>query len=316
MLVSQSACAKLILLGEHAVVYGFPALAIPFSSLRVRASVEPDFTSAPGTLTVIAPEKEAQRLKNPEAVSDLIKKACKMTLRTLNLTQAPTCVVRVRSEIPFASGLGSSAAVSVAVARALSAFLGHPLPVEEVNAVAFQTEQLTHGSPSGIDNTVIAYEQPIFFQKTQTPMGVHPGKTFTFLVADSGVQKSTMETVSRLAQRRTDSPQEVEPVLTQIGLLAQPGLQALEEGDEARLGSLMNQNQTLLSSLGLSCEALDRMIEAALSAGAIGAKLTGGGQGGHMLALVPESAVSPVKSALSAAGSPHVYLTTLKPAEG
>ena len=310
--ISSSACAKLILLGEHAVVYGQPALAIPFSGLKVRCVIEPWINGPTGTLQIKARELQLNQPLQVLPEDNFLRKAVELVLAELGVSQTPTCKLTIYSDIPISAGLGASAAIAVATMRALSAFLGHPLEKETLNRLAFETERLIHGNPSGIDNTVIVYEQPILFRKGELIEFVYPSKNLHFLIADSGIKKATADTVAYLAQQRERNPQFIEAALEEIGRIALFGRKAFEQGDLSALGDAMNANQALLAQLDLSCEALEKLIVAARQAGALGAKLTGGGKGGNMLALVTPETQEAVRKALLSAGAVSIYQTNLK----
>jgi mevalonate kinase len=310
--ISSSACAKLILLGEHAVVYGQPALAIPFSGLKVRCVIEPWINGPTGTLQIKARELQLNQPLQVLPEDNFLRKAVELVLAELGVSQTPTCKLTIYSDIPISAGLGASAAIAVAAMRALSAFLGHPLEKETLNRLAFETERLMHGNPSGIDNTVIVYEQPILFRKGEVIEFVYPSKNLHFLIADSGIKKATADTVAYLAQQRERNPQFIEAALAEIGRIALFGRKAFEQGDLSALGDAMNANQALLKQLDLSCEALEKLIVAARQAGALGAKLTGGGKGGNMLALVTPETQETVRKALLSAGAVSIYQTNLK----
>jgi mevalonate kinase len=310
--IAASACAKLILLGEHAVVYGEPALAIPFSGLRARAAVEAWIGAPSGRIHVFARELDLDDEWSALPENNLIRSALSLVLTELEIERLPTCKLQLNCEIPISGGLGASAALAVAVMRAFSAFLGHPLNTERLNALAYKSETLMHGTPSGIDNTVVVYEQPIIFARDRGFAVIRPAGDLHFLVADSGVKKATAQTVSQLAQDYTQNPGGIGPILRDIGQLSMEGVYALNQGDLPALGEALNANQELLSRLNLSCPELDALVFAARKAGALGAKLTGGGKGGHMLALVQPEALDQVRAALLQAGAPHVYQTLLK----
>jgi len=310
--ISSSACAKLILLGEHAVVYGQPALAIPFSGLKVRCVIEPWINGLTGTLHIKARELQLNQPLQVLPEDNFLRKAVELVLAELGVSQTPTCKLTIYSDIPISAGLGASAAIAVATMRALSAFLGHPLEKETLNRLAFETERLMHGNPSGIDNTVVVYEQPILFRKGELIEFVNPSKNLHFLIADSGIKKATADTVAYLAQQRERNPQFIEAALEEIGRIALFGRKAFEQGDLSALGDAMNANQALLAQLDLSCEALEKLIVAARQAGALGAKLTGGGKGGNMLALVTPETQEAVRKALLSAGAVSIYQTNLK----
>lgn len=309
---SGSACAKLILLGEHAVVYGQPAIAIPFSALRIRTTVEPNILGTPRTIHILAPELEIDSDLADLPEGHYFPLLLRLLFDHLELRQTPTCKIFVRSEIPFSAGLGSSAALAISVLRGMSAFLGHPLTLEETNILAYESERFFHGRPSGVDNTVIAYEKPVYFTKDREPEFLAPQRALIFLVADSGVRKSTSLTVADLAHRLEVEPGFVNPRLEQIGRLVHASREALVKGDLSVVGENMNEDQRLLAELDLSCPELDNLVSAAREAGAYGAKLTGGGRGGNMLALVDEDSIDQVRSALEVAGAVKVIRTVLK----
>ncbi|HEX7587116.1 MAG TPA: mevalonate kinase, partial [Anaerolineae bacterium] len=156
--ISATAPGKIILFGEHAVVYARPALAVPVLQVRAQATIEP----RAGPVEIDAADMGQQYALHDAPPEDPIATMIERTCARLGVTPQDF-VIRIRSTIPVARGLGSGAAVSVAVGRAVAKFLGHELPREELSALAFEVEKLHHGTPSGIDNTVIAYEQPVYF---------------------------------------------------------------------------------------------------------------------------------------------------------
>lgn len=312
---SATACGKLILLGEHAVVYDSPAIAIPLTSLRVRALVEPAIGQPQGTIRI-----KADSLSLNHNLSDLGKEhflvsALGLLFSSLNLQQHPTCRVTITSELPIAAGLGSSAAYVIAILRAMSAFLGHPLKPEDLNALAYQSEQLVHGRPSGIDNTVVTYERPIFYKRGSQLEFLDPECEMRFVIADSGVRKSTRDSTAQLANDLATDPTTFQPHLDAVCELVQQGKLAFQTGDLYSLGQAINTNHEHLVAMRLSCPELDRLVLAARQAGALGAKLTGGGMGGHMLALVRPDTEAQVMRALEDAGSTRVLSSRLPQAE-
>ena len=311
--ITQSACGKAILLGEHAVVHSQPAIAIPLSSKRITVRVEAQIVSPTGKIWVNSPVLGLNQDLGSLPEYHPLFQAVRLTLAELGVIQGPSCTLHISSTLPISSGLGSSASLAVATIRALSEFLGHPLDLDTVNRIAFECETYVHGKPSGIDNTVVTYEKPIFFQKDRGAEIIQPGKQFTFVLADSGVSKSTHQTVAGLARDLTDDFETIQPKLEQIGLLVIQGKQALLQGNTDSLADAINRNQALLSDLNLSCPELDLLIREAMRAGALAAKLTGGGRGGHMLALVDDDKIEPVLEALQKVPGSNPFFTIVKP---
>jgi mevalonate kinase len=310
---TATACGKLILLGEHAVVYDSPAIAIPLTSLRVRTTIEPAIGQPQGKIHI-----KAAMFGIDHEISELEKdhflvQSLNLLFSFLGLHQRPTCRITLTSELPVAAGLGSSAAIAISLLRAMSAFLGHPLKPQELNTLAFQSEQAVHGRPSGIDNTVITYEKPVYYQRGEVIEFIEPIRAFTFVIADTGVRKSTRESTTQLAEALATNPDTIRPHLVAIADLVKQSKRSFQIGDIEALGKAIDANQEHLSALKLSCHELDMLILAARQAGALGAKLTGGGMGGHMLALVTPETEAAVTQALLSAGSPRVFTSHLHP---
>src|SRR5688572_10278160 len=159
-MIRVSAPAKIILFGEHAVVYGQPALAVPVSSLRAEA--EAGFH--PDKLTIVARDLGNKIITFDG--EDPLAESIRLTLQKLNI-EAPHAKITVQSNIPIASGLGSGAAITTVLVRALCELTQHPLSTEDLNQLVYEVEKIHHGTPSGIDNTVVVYEQPIYFVRNQ-----------------------------------------------------------------------------------------------------------------------------------------------------
>ncbi len=309
MALTGSAPAKAILFGEHAVVYGYPAIALPLPDLRAYA----EYQSSDQPLSITSDHKPPPSISSSPAVADLsdpLGAMARHTLRYFGICQARGRI-HIRSHIPVASGLGSGAAVSAALGRAIAAMLGRELAKADLNALVYEVEKLHHGSPSGIDNSVVVYEKPVYFQKEcrldflAIPTPLH------LVVADTGLAALTRETVAHVRQLRANQPETANAILRQIGSIAERARSHLESGEARRLGDLMARNHRLLQALELSSPVLDRLFGAALSAGALGAKLSGGGRGGNIIALVDESTSANVERALWLAGAQQVFKSTL-----
>ena len=310
--LAASAPAKIILCGEHAVVYGQPAIAVPVSSLRVTAQVSPNPTGQPG-LYLIASETMEQVIlsANPPYPEDPLASAAALALQHWQI-DAPDLTITVKSAIPIASGLGSGAAVTTAVIRALSMALNRPIETAALNKLVYEIEKLHHGTPSGIDNTVIVYEQPVFFMRDNPMERLIIGTPLHILIGDTGKTALTRVAVGDVRRLYESDSSLVQPILGSIGDLVRESRHAIEHGDAPTLGKLMNQNHSYLQQLTVSSSELDILVTAAQNAGALGAKLSGGGRGGNMIALVkPETALT-LQNALLAAGAVRVFTTTLK----
>lgn len=307
----MSAPAKVILFGEHAVVYGQPAIAAPVSSLRARATFQASPAGSGLVLVTLGGDEDISRIPiDPMDVNSAFSTTVRLVLNYFQ-RPAPNGTIVIESEIPIASGLGSGAAVTTALARAVAEALEKTLPLEDLNALVFEVEKFYHGTPSGIDNTVIVYETPIYFIKNHVMDRLVIGAPFAILIADTGVAASTKTAVSDVRRFYTSRPDRVQPLLSSIGAITNRARQAIEDGDIASLGPLMMQNHAVLRTLGVSSPALENLVDTALKAGALGAKLSGGGRGGNMIALTTPELAESVERSLIEAGAVRVYKTTL-----
>ena len=311
--IERSASGKVIVCGEHSVVYGRPAIAVPVSDLRAYAKAEP---SKPGSqLRIVMPDLARQTAFQSAPEEDPLAKICHLVLAHLNQLE-PDLVLTITSDLPIGAGMGSGAAVTVAAARALSAFLGEELPPEIISEMTYEVEKIHHGTPSGIDNTVISWEQPVYFVKDEPPETFEIQRPFHLIIANSGISGSTREAVTSVRQRWETSPDFYEILFDCIGSIADAARNAIATGDLKMLGALLNENHKLLQKLGVSLPELDQLVDAARGAGALGAKLTGAGQGGDIIALAPEDRISAVEAALREADAAQIWCTHVGPPGG
>jgi mevalonate kinase len=301
---SASAPGKVILFGEHAVVYGRPAIAVPVAQVQATVTITP---STAGFRIEAADLGRACWLEEAER-NDPLAQAVRVTLGRLRAA-APDVTLTVRSTIPIASGMGSGAAVSVAIIRALAEHLGTQLPDEVVSSLAYQIEEIHHGTPSGIDNTVVTYCRPVYFVRGQPIQTFRIHTPFRLLIADTGIASPTKTTVAEVRRNWERRPANYEALFDRIGDLADAARIAIQTGEVGQLGPLMNRNQVLLRELGVSCEQLDTLSRAALAAGGEGAKLSGAGRGGNLIVLVRPETESAVSQALRHAGAVGVIPT-------
>ena len=232
----------------------------------------------------------------------------------MNLTHIPACTVQVSSNIPIAGGMGSGAAVSVAILRTFSTALGHPLSDEQISKLAYEVEVIHHGTPSGIDNTVITYAKPVYFEKGKMIEVLNVKLPFTLVIGDTGVQSPTASVVGDVRLAWEQASEQFEAFFDAIGTIAASAREAIEEGSIEQLGPLMNENHARLQDLSVSSPELDRLVEAARSAGALGAKLSGAGRGGNMIALVMPENSEAVAGALANAGAKRTIITEVRAA--
>lgn len=313
--MKSSAPGKIILFGEHAVVYGCPALAVPVT--QVQAEVEVLHSSQPG-IRVHSPainlNLDLSELPEDNPVAYLIHKFfSSQHCSSSSIVQYFNGVdIHIRSTIPVSAGLGSGAAVSVALLRALSHYLNISLSNEEINELAYETEKLHHGTPSGIDNTVITYAMPVYFVKGHPIETFEVAKPFTIVIADTGIIAPTRDSVRDVNHLWLQDPARINRIFAEISKISSEGRRLIESGQTDALGELMNQNHACLQTLTVSCPELDHLVQQACRAGASGAKLSGSGRGGNMIALVSAENAHQVASALLTAGAKHVIVTVVK----
>lgn len=304
--MNSSAPGKVILFGEHAVVYGRPALAVPVT--QVHADVEV-LDSPRAGIWIHAPlidlHAELNSLPADHAIAAVILKV----IQRFGISPLPNLEVNISSTIPVAAGLGSGAAVSVALIRALCASLAVSISDQEVNAIAYEIEKIHHGTPSGIDNTVITYNQPVYFMKDRPVETFKVGKPFTIVIGDTGVVAPTKESVGDVRRLWIRDQYGMENIFNEISQIALIGRRSIESGRTEMLGELMDHNHAFLQELTVSSPELDVLVEAARKAGALGAKMSGGGRGGNMIALVDPAQAESVAGALMSAGAKRTIIT-------
>jgi mevalonate kinase len=305
---TATAPGKIILFGEHAVVYDRPAIAVPVMQVRARAVVMPDPRAPAGRIRLQAPDIDLEADFADLPAHHPLVCALKGVFSELGIQQPPACTLRVTSTIPIAAGMGSGAAVSVAVIRALAAFLGHALPAERVSALAYEVEKLHHGTPSGIDNTVVTYGAPVIYQRGRPIEFLQVGAAFMLMIADTGIASPTSVAVGDVRRAWEKQPAYYEALFDQIAGIVRTAREVIENGDPRDLGPLMDDNQDCLARMDVSSPELDRLVAAARRVGALGAKLSGAGRGGNLIALVTPQTAEQVAAALQARGAVRTIL--------
>jgi mevalonate kinase len=302
---------KILLVGEHAVVYGHPAIAIPIRGISARAEVE---LSRNGGL-----EFEAVDLKENVGAgapaSARLEPLVRLVGSVLNLfgEKAQGLKVRLHSTIPIGRGMGSGAAVSVALVKGVCKALGRKLNADQVAELALEAERVFHSNPSGVDTAVVARNEAVYYVRGKAPQDVEVGSGhFRFLIADTGIESPTGKVVEDVRRKREQDRARVDSYFWELGSMATVAREIIRGGMPAELGACMTHSHGVLQGLGVSSTELDRLVETALERGALGAKLSGAGCGGAMIVLLDEDAdANEIETALRIAGAVNVYSTAL-----
>ncbi len=313
MTFTTTAPGKIILFGEHAVVYGKPAIAVPVNHVQAQAMLEQ--TNSESGFRIVAPDLKRSYLLSEMDSSEPLAAIVRDTLAYLN-QPIPNACLTVSSTIPLGRGLGSGAAISTAIARVLTQYFDQQISSHQVSSLVFNIEKLYHGTPSGIDNSVVAFAQPVYFVKGQPIKMMDVAQSLTFVIGDTGIVSPTHKVVGDLRQRWQANPSPYEDHFNDIAVLVDQAWVGIEQGVLGiwELGTLMNKNQILLEKLEVSSPELGRLITAAREAGATGAKLSGAGWGGNMIALAPAQpeAITEISQALLKAGATNIIITELQ----
>ncbi|OGY19038.1 MAG: mevalonate kinase [Candidatus Chisholmbacteria bacterium RIFCSPLOWO2_01_FULL_50_28] len=287
--VTASAPGKLMLFGEHAVVYGHPCIVTAVSKrMRVRVGF-----NGKGAIVVHAPQMGL--VNYHKRITDLGKQEVPKPVRFIELlvknfsrTYGLKRGLDIVTESEFSSdyGFGSSAAVSAALAFGITELLSMKLTKKELFDLCYMTVLDAQGVGSGFDVASAIYGGTLYFVGGGTVVQRIRAPKLSLIVGYTGVKADTPTLVRQVAEQRRRDRKRVDQLFRKIAWVVRAGRIAVEKGDFEALGRLMNHNQTLLAELGVSSEELDRLIQASRRAGALGAKLSGAGGGDCMIALV------------------------------
>lgn len=254
--------SKIILIGEHAVVYGYPAISLPLLEVEVTCKV--------------VPATSPWRLYEEDTLSMAVYAA----LEYLNIKEA--CIrCEIDSAIPEKRGMGSSAAISIAAIRAVFDYYQAELPHDVLEILVNRAEMIAHMNPSGLDAKTCLSDQPIRFIKNVGFTELEMDLSVYLVIADTGVYGHTREAIQVVQNKGKDAL----PFLHALGELTQQAEDAIRRKDAEGLGKILSQAHSHLKEIGVSSPEADHLVETALSHGALGAKMSGGGLGGCIIAL-------------------------------
>ncbi|MEJ2248325.1 MAG: mevalonate kinase [Candidatus Lokiarchaeota archaeon] len=278
---------KVILFGEHAVVYGFPAIASAISSYStcliqksIYEGIEIELSNYDLSHKIKTPneflKQFPEKFKHIGICLEMFGNKYEIDLRNIK--------IKLSSVLYPSSGLGSSASVSVALIKALDSFFNLNLNREDLSNLAFKLEEYVHGTPSGIDNTVCTYGNMIYYQNKKFEF-VKPKSQFPILITNTNMLHDTKKAITKIKNLKNKAPSIINAYLNNIGNITNIAKKEIINGDIKQIGDLMNQNQNILEKLEISNPIIKDITSIALQNGAYGSKLTGAGLGGCVISL-------------------------------
>ncbi|MFO7872283.1 MAG: mevalonate kinase [Candidatus Undinarchaeales archaeon] len=295
--MAEGGYGKTILFNEHFVVYGIPAIA---SAINDQTTAEVELTddltpsgnegSMAGEGWVLEDNREANpgyKEKKLEQQKDSIKRV----LKAVDFdTTDKNIKITVNGNLKAVGGVGASAAICVAVARALNRKFDLDFDDEKINEIAYEGEKAYAGTPSGIDNTASTFGGLIWFEKTDEGSKIDRlslENPVEIVLGNTGLTTDTAKAVAGVKERKEKNPEKYNKLFEQARNLVGKAKEELLNSNFKEVGKLMNKNHTLLKAIEVSHPKLDELVDIARENGAYGAKMTGGGLGGYMLALTP-----------------------------
>lgn len=302
-----TAHGKIILAGEHSVVYDYPAIALPLPGAKVTVETQPSSRQVDWleSLPYTGPlDNVPEELQNLSLAIDLTHSASKLKTGPLHF--------RIKSSIPIGRGMGSSAAVSVALIRSLVDYMQIKISDHQLTYIANQAEVIAHGWTSGLDTLLASTDSPVIYRKSSTPIPFQFNLNAYLIVADSGMVGQTKLAVGKVHQLREAKPEFVTNMMDAIGGFVSQAIEAIQHQDIIELGRLMTYNHYYLNQLGVSNATIDHLVNQAWMADALGAKLTGAGLGGCIIALAyNRSHAQHIERVLLDAGAQQTWLVNL-----
>ncbi|WP_302499975.1 mevalonate kinase [Limosilactobacillus reuteri] len=273
--------AKIILMGEHSVVYGQPAIALPLPSVQLSVTL----SSRQDNQRIIKSRYYHGSLENLPSSMIGIKKLIDTLSARFN-DQETGWDLKIESQLPAERGMGSSAASAIAIIRAFFDYYDEPLDRTLLLQLADVEEQITHRSPSGLDAATVSSDKPLFYVKGRIGVPIEMNLDASLVIADTGKKGATKEAILAVKDELKNNNEKAEEHIKHLGELVNQTKDYLAQNDIVKLGDALNFAQTDLATLNVSDPSLDHLIHVARDNGALGAKLTGGGRGGCMIALM------------------------------
>lgn len=273
--------AKIILMGEHSVVYGQPAIALPLPSVQLSVTL----SSRQDNQRIIKSRYYHGSLENLPSSMIGIKKLIDTLSARFN-DQETGWDLKIESQLPAERGMGSSAASAIAIIRAFFDYYDEPLDRTLLLQLADVEEQITHRSPSGLDAATVSSDKPLFYVKGRIGVPIEMNLDGSLVIADTGKKGATKEAILAVKDELKNNDEKAEEHIKHLGELVTQTKDYLAQNDIVKLGDALNFAQTDLAALNVSDPSLDHLIHVARDNGALGAKLTGGGRGGCMIALM------------------------------
>lgn len=273
--------AKIILMGEHSVVYGQPAIALPLPSVQLSVTL----SSRQDNQRIIKSRYYHGSLENLPSSMIGIKKLIDTLSARFN-DQETGWDLKIESQLPAERGMGSSAASAIAIIRAFFDYYDEPLDRTLLLQLADVEEQITHRSPSGLDAATVSSDKPLFYVKGRIGVPIEMNLDASLVIADTGKKGATKEAILAVKDELKNNNEKAEEHIKHLGELVNQTKDYLAQNDIVKLGDALNFAQTDLVALNVSDPSLDHLIHVARDNGALGAKLTGGGRGGCMIALM------------------------------